>query len=453
MKENTTELSDSSFFNDILKKEHYRLTAAVFRLDDSELGNQIRKIDFMKSLRNVQKQNVLNGEITLSNLLSTNLHVNSCSYTAEDASHILHNSTETQKEKVFPRKQLCEYMGITEEQYREIDTLGNRRDSFVILQTLFEKASKTKRRKRKVPHMLLIEELVSTLNAECIGEFLYDTAIIAMGRGAKKECVPWIKLGTYPEEKNISIECTDPNRVTVRMEFKLNPWWPKRYWGIKMRVEYDIAVVEDRLISYQDVYPTLSLLTAHQEGASWKRVQASYCSIMGIKLLEEAPDPCPEQYHEKYMCKGTMTDQTITLGMRGKTFTAQSMLAPVLQEAELPKKVHVERSFLDAIREFFARVARQLRALICRIGNLFHHQEDGDQDKQNEEKTSVSDPTSQADSHSTEHTQQTGPAPGHQEKSSLPLDQENGPEVTILDPTVQAASSNHAVNESGTLAR
>ena len=353
------------------------------------------KVDFVTAMRGQLPQSVLNGSVTFHDLLSSDLSLNRY-YSKEKIKGILHKATEEQREAAFPRQQLCKYMGITEETYKEIDVDNKRRDSFVLLQTLFKNASSKWRiwGKNKVPHMLIIEELVNTLNTECLGEFLYDAAIVAVERDANVKEVPWIDRNTLPKEKRLLVSCTDPNRITVRAEYTLYPW-SETHLGIKMRVEYDVAVVEDRLISYQDVYPTISFSTTHKGPTDWKRIRP-YTFDMENTL------PHPEKYKGYWGCGRQASGYLIMMGMEGKTFTAQSMLSSTPQEAQLPEPeaqqtVPDDKGLLNGMCGFFARIASSFRKIFHAIKFALFGRETNLETEQSAEVSSALEDASKTD--------------------------------------------------------
>ncbi|QJC27724.1 hypothetical protein ANPL_03330 [Anaplasma platys] len=339
------------------------------RLNGKDIfGERIQKVDFVASLRNTQ-QDVLDGSATLNDLHTTNLFVN-LRYDEEEIRK-LNSATEEKKEALFPRRQLCEHMGITEEQYKAIDAGGRRRDAFVLLKTMFKNASQhEKQSNKKIPHMLLIEELVNTLNTKCIGKFLYDTAQSAIGdEVSATQAASWPRYGAHPDEKRLFVRCIDPDKITVRAEYSLYPK-PQPDLGIKVRIAYDVEVCQDKFISYQNihavvVFPRTPAAAANPGMPEWEIVNTRKKVFDGVSSLTQYPDPAMAGFVLDYDLQGWGFAMDAMLV--GKTFTAQSLLSTTLQEVKLPENRAPRAKDLTNA----AKVSQPKTENICEIASKF----------------------------------------------------------------------------------
>lgn len=351
MKQHNTAMRINEHFDVPDWKQCQRALGECMSKSNDTLHKYAAKADFVKSLHNTRQYGVLSGSRTFHDLLATDLLIGGKYRTPEEIKNIFNGLTLEQREKAFPRQEICAHLGITEEQYREIDKFGNRRDAFVLLKKLFADA-KHVWNKNKIPHMLLIEELVTTFNAGCIGGFLYDTVTTAVTHQTGVTQVPWIQRGTHPKEKKLHISCTNPNRIAVRAEYSLYPW-PESGNKAQVLVEYDIAIVEGKLISYQDVATTVRYLS---NGNTW--------SWMPRWAIDKSPIVNPTiSYPEKYKGVVMLGAGGAVLGLKGKTFTAQSMLSQTLYEDKLPDSYYKE-SVMDSVWGFLEQLARSLAKLL-----------------------------------------------------------------------------------------
>ena len=420
---------------------------------------RIEKVDFVRSLRDTQ-QNVLSGSKTLSDLLATDLYVNH-PYTTAEIKYIFDHSKETQRERVFPRQQLCNYMGMTEHQYKELDVDNHRRDAFFLIQRLFKDARwNYPVSQNKIPHMLLIEELVNTLNTQCIGKFLYDTALAAVEHEVDSTQVSsWLQYGTYPDKRRLFVLCHDtPNTITVRAEYSLYPY-PQPDMGIKVRLAYDVTVEEDRFISYQNIHAMVIFPRTNEKVLDQRMEKAMEWEIGNIRKkvfegrssLTQYPDPEMAKFILDYDIQksGFVMDAMLL----GKTFAAQSILKTSPQEispqeylllrnknrdiASSPEDATKPKtaSMWNVMSNLFSRVVGVVRKFFSYIKNLLFSAKTDFTKSTLTENEQKPDAKTSVDTTSCEVTRATGitDIPESLNKSEQLSFTETGPESAVVD--------------------
>lgn len=201
----------------------------------------MEEVDAVSTIRCTTNQDVRSGKDTFSDLFRANLHLNGISCRTRGRT-VYDASTPVDREIVFPRNMLCKHMGETAEWYQGIDIAEKRRDIFFVLHSLFEEGAQnsTYGEKLQVPHMLLLEELTTTLHQGGISGFPMLEALKVAHRGEEfAHDKPRIDV-SVPDRKEIILKCTSPNTVHVYAKC----WTPR--WlcgGVTTILQYDLSLI------------------------------------------------------------------------------------------------------------------------------------------------------------------------------------------------------------------
>lgn len=332
-----------------------------------EFWEKMRNADTLHCLRGTHANDVLAGETTFGDLFRVG-----CSLNEKKASSIASNFSELnshvsveERERKFPIQQLCEHIGITEQQYRKIDKYGYRRDIFYALLSIFEDTQGDDNNMNfQVPHVLLLEELTTTLNG---GIFSFPYVQLAQSANMSSEDMYDEELRphrTQTTHSKVDVTCTSPNKITVTATAALPNWL-----GIcfETRLSYDVAVIDDKSISYHNANVTVIL-----EGADAKRFDAAYREFCRDHTKSYNPQQAPPTiFPEK---EGLI----LYTPLKAAAFTTQSMLFPcpekvTLAEEEPIKSVTTkeETSIKARIRNFFSVIFSGMKSIFVAIMNLF----------------------------------------------------------------------------------
>ena len=365
------EVTPKSNKSRVQQTQHYKKLPIALRRSAAlkEFWEELRKVNALYSIRSTHIGNVLDGADTSKDLFRVGCSLNDkrvCGIPG-GFDQILSYTLEEDRESKFPRQQLCEYLEITEQQHKEIDAYGYRRNVFLVLLTLFESAHASDRSaKFQVPHILLLEELVTTLNGGCILGCPY----VELASAAREDIKDIENEELYPCRplpkilSNVSVTCTSPNRITVYASVGLLPWLGI---GTETSLSYDVTVVDDKYIAYHNVCATV-LLHGTDKKLS-KKQYAEFCinPETGYSLQQDPPSVFPEK-------EGLILNASLP----GGAFTAKSMLSSVPERVTLTDEQLVvdtptpqPRSFWGRIIDYCANVIRSIKSIFSKIKNLF----------------------------------------------------------------------------------
>lgn len=284
--------------------------------------DRMRTIDSIDALRSMHIKNVRSGRDTFHDLFRIDFSLNGRKAPLVEGGFrgILSRVPEAERESKFPRTELCEYMGMTEEQYKELDYNGYRRDAFYLLQSLFEDAKdRNPNENFHVPHTLLIEELVTTLNAGCVCGFPYgEIAEVTKDAIINMNAQGQLNGGNSALYK-VKVTCTEPNKISVSATLRTSEWLSL---GVETLLSYDVTVNDDKSISYENVHMT----------AVFQGMDQMYSNIL---LEEYRNNPAIAYSLQQDPPKTYPVKQGLILAtpLQGKTFTAESMLSSSPQKA------------------------------------------------------------------------------------------------------------------------
>ncbi|QJC27725.1 hypothetical protein ANPL_03335 [Anaplasma platys] len=288
--------------------------------------DRMRSIDAVDAIRSTHIRNVRSGRDTFNDIFRVNFALNDrkAPLIAGGVHGLLATVPEAERESKFPRQQLCEYMGITEDQYKEIDSNGYRRDVFYVFLSLFEDAkSSDTGGNLHTPHMLLIEELVTTLNAGCVCGFPYGEIAEVTKDSIINMNVQEEPNGSRAASYKATVTCTEPNRISVAATLRTSAWLSL---GVETHLSYDITLNDDKTISYQNVHTTAAF-----QGIDRMRSHALFEDHLknpssSYSLQQDPPQIYPVR-------QGLI----LATPLKGKTFTVASMLSSSPQTVTPPE--------------------------------------------------------------------------------------------------------------------
>ena len=290
-----------------------------------QFAGLISGADVLDDIRGKLKKDELSGKDTWSDLFRATIKINGLDC-KERGKQIFDASAEDMREAKFPRDRLCAYMGMTEQQYRKIDTYSKRRDIFFVLNSLFENATSAASApsQLQIPHMLLIEELATTLHQGGITGF---PLIQILQSGHKEDEYvndkPRID-NSVQDRKEITLYCDDPNKISVVARC----WTPK--WlggGVMTSLQYYMSFLPGKgsrpdsiLYDKVELFVTFpSAVAGHTGPPSEEDLARSINSSITASELEH-----------KNLDNFTYpeTGLTVHAGFERKALTARSMLLP-----------------------------------------------------------------------------------------------------------------------------
>ncbi|QJC27721.1 hypothetical protein ANPL_03315 [Anaplasma platys] len=218
--------------------------------------------------------------------------------------------------------------------------------------------------------MLLLEELVTTLNQELF--FFPHTYLIASEGYALESLIDdsneelW--SGKFSPTGDITITCPAPNKISVFVKVKF-PAWLGTTTGVESQLSYDVEVIDDEFISYQNIRTTFLF-----QGTN-RRLFDKTCREFrknpgrGHHFQLDPPNIFPEK-------EGLIMDAQL----EGGAFTIQSMLSPVLKKVTLPSDIQQPsatispekpRSAWHTIEDLLGHIGRCIQNFYVAAKNLF----------------------------------------------------------------------------------
>ncbi|WP_169193341.1 hypothetical protein [Anaplasma platys] len=338
--------SDEGF--EILKTQDFN-TAEYWRSRRTEsvkqFNDSMRDVDAVHEIHGTLIKDVSSGKNTFSDLFRANIHLNGLPCRTVGRG-LYEASTVEERETIFPRQQISRLLGITEQQYRTIDTAEKRRDVFFVLHSLFEKAvnDATSTEQLHVPHMLLLEELTTTLHQGGVTGF----PLLKVLQAAHKEeefisDKPRMDRST-PDSKEITLMCTEPNKVSVHAKC----WTPK--WlggGVTTILQYDISFLpREGNLPERILYDGLKVLVAFPgtaEGHTTPHSEAHLLESMNsgvpggiLNIAEESNFKYPD------------TGFSVVANFSCKAFTVPSMLLPTFHEIPIVPSINPQSALSSA---------------------------------------------------------------------------------------------------------
>ncbi|QJC27727.1 hypothetical protein ANPL_03345 [Anaplasma platys] len=220
----------------------------------------MRNVRIMDDVRRARSQDALSGKTTFDDLSIPGIFLNGVPVSGDViqsaqapalANALPENAKQLHEEHLW---EICNQTGITEQQYDEIDVEHKRRDLYSRFHAIFTDKMLSDCWANGVPEPLLLEELITTLNRNCIANspFIYAAFATWEGSASTVDAAP-NAIG----KSNISVRCVTPHRVKVEISLKQQHLTGVAEGQVGYTLETKAVSPGKKVISYQNMHTTI----------------------------------------------------------------------------------------------------------------------------------------------------------------------------------------------------